>query len=325
MVRVMVSASLGYVNLWRNASSMFCLPKKWFTWRFYQQRNARVLARERRAIIHALAKSLWQTYRLSSLEDWGRSFNREMNLVSNNTLYMKPLLKCCYTSLKHLFAHYHLGGNGLDDFNGARFHTEDDFSKMLLNRSNDLTLLPSKSVSFVRNPYARLVSCYRNKIVGLGMKDHSMLVPESCRNSFGDFVGFVCEQLNSERNLHVSSQWFALVPGLLSYDFIGYCEHFSEHAHLFFAELGASEDLLATISIKRNATGAYDWRDYYDENLADVVYQNYYPDFKAFGYHKDSWKRDFQAQKMPPMRQYDPMKDIEAFRAWFPCKVGETC
>ena len=35
----------------------------------------------------------------------------------------------------------------------------------------------------------------------------------------------------------------------------------------------------------------YYWKDYYTQEIADIVYSHYIDDFKAFNYDKDSWKK----------------------------------
>jgi hypothetical protein len=44
-------------------------------------------------------------------------------------------------------------------------------------------------------------------------------------------------------------------------------------------------------NILRNAySSGYDYRDYYDQDLADYVYSHLEEDFVYFNYNKDSWK-----------------------------------
>lgn len=59
-----------------------------------------------------------------------------------------------------------------------------------------------------------------------------------------------------------------------------------------------------TSKTHENKSGRYKWKDYYNQELADMVYQAYWPDFE------ETYKE--------PIQDYNPAQDIERFRAWFP-------
>lgn len=146
-------------------------------------------------------------------------------------------------------------------------------------------------------------------------KHTARTIPSDAQASFENFIHFACQTPNHMRDNHYALQWFMLNPGLKCFDFIGFTEQLSEHAYLCFSELGASPEVLATITDRKmHSSGTYHWKDYYNSTLAELVYNAYYPDFKAFGYHQDSWKKDHTPKYQAPLRGYDPQKDIETFR-----------
>lgn len=262
-------------------------------------------------------KILREQYKLSHISAWEYSLNTSIFIKPMN-LHVRTIPKTACTSLKYLL-HCYLE-------NKIANNKKRNFQEVLKLHQNMETFLPNilmrqtircsrvKSVSFVRNPYQRLVSCFRNIEFNKNIN-----APSFCTKNFTSFISHVCELQDYQKDDHYSSQWFFLIPWQKKFDFIGRCEHFSEHAHILFSELNATQDFLKNIHrIKENHTGSYEWTNYFNEELANIVYQAYYPDFKAFGYHKDSWKKGFKVPYMDPIRNYDPTKDIERFRKWFP-------
>lgn len=264
-----------------------------------------------------IEKALRVQYKLSNLEKWEDALNTSIFLKQIN-LHIRTIPKTACTSLKYLLSCY------LD--NKAASNNNRNFQEMLKIHQNMEIFHPNilmrhtirspsvRSISFVRNPYQRLVSCFRNISF-----NKCIIIPSLYTANFATFASHVCGLQNHQRDCHYSSQWFFLAPWHKEFCFLGRCEHFSEHAHMLFSDLGARQDFLKKINgIKENHTGSYDWRNYFNQELADIVYQAYYPDFAAFGYHKDSWKKDFEEPYLDPIRNYDPTKDIERFRKWFP-------
>lgn len=152
---------------------------------------------------------------------------------------------------------------------------------------------------FVRNPYSRLVSVWRNKVYLVEPRFEGVyrrareLYPECFEGRFLRFDGFVrflCDARNSAYgNPHWALQTSLLFPGAINYDFIGRVESFDDDLAVVEREIGVSFDRREGQD-RSNASGAADWRSYYDESLADAVYALYRQDFEAFGYERDSWK-----------------------------------
>lgn len=86
--------------------------------------------------------------------------------------------------------------------------------------------------SFVRNPLARLYSCYRDKVVNApAFRDHCTLSPYGIEfgMSFGEFVHRIAEIPDSESNEHFRSlHTFLTYQGASFVDYVGKIEHLKE-------------------------------------------------------------------------------------------------
>lgn len=156
--------------------------------------------------------------------------------------------------------------------------------------------------AFVRNPYARLFSGWLNKIyfVEPGYQQWAKKIrvryQRELENSvfipFEYFVKFLCENYTANRcNHHFQSQVSLIYPHAIQYDFIGKLEKFKEDFNYVIKSIGSNESSLKMLK-NENASFPADWKDYYDENLAKLVYQFYIDDFQKFDYDQDSWKQD---------------------------------
>ena len=154
--------------------------------------------------------------------------------------------------------------------------------------------------SFVRNPYARLVSCWVNKfrnkplITGdpfidqyLAVRsdfDRSLPAGRSRTLSFPDFVGFVTEPPARSVNAHWQCQYELVdCPGV-ALDFVGKVEYFEQDFARVFDHVGADENLRGSVRHPVNASSRQPWQDYYTMELAATVYRAYEPDFDRFQY-----------------------------------------
>jgi hypothetical protein len=75
----------------------------------------------------------------------------------------------------------------------------------------------------------------------------------------------------------------------IPYDLIGRVETFDAGIAAVEKAIGVS---FGTQHDRRsaNASAPGDWRSYYDEDLAEQVYELYRQDFEMFGYERDSWR-----------------------------------
>jgi hypothetical protein len=158
--------------------------------------------------------------------------------------------------------------------------------------------------TFVRNPYSRLASAYRDKVERLAVEKLNDLreygderylwilnrdfglrsLSEVGQFSFADFVEAICDQEPRKMNIHWRPQVINTCYELVEHDFVGRVESFandmqrlSEAINLPIGDLAAS-----------NITNVNHHLDaYYTPEIADRVYRKFQDDFEAFGYRRE--------------------------------------
>lgn len=189
--------------------------------------------------------------------------------------------------------------SALDWYDWKVFH---DRSVSPLKRLNDhlwggtLQSLVSQKyrfITFVRNPYSRLLSCYRDKI--LGNKPHKSAILQRLGRadqapdtmvSFDDFILAVTGQSDREMDPHWRVQSSQILYDIVNYHFIGRFESYGSHFRECFFRLGIQEtDIPQLRHLHRtqpNAPEPYD--KYYTKKLQNLVYERYRKDFENFDY-----------------------------------------
>lgn len=154
--------------------------------------------------------------------------------------------------------------------------------------------------AFVRNPYARLVSCWLTKFRDvpliptnpsvrsyLAWRQHNDLsLPEGPTStlSFDQFIDLATMTAKERVDAHWHLQAGLLdMPGI-ELNLVGRVESFARDFMRVLGHVQAS-DALRTDAIKRiNPSDAGDWQNYYTSKLADRVYKTYEIDFDWFEY-----------------------------------------
>ncbi|MCA8318270.1 sulfotransferase family protein [Burkholderia multivorans] len=176
---------------------------------------------------------------------------------------------------------------------------------------NDYILQNCLWVTFCRNPYDRLMSCYRDKVTGSRASEqeysnfmrreilfHEMRTNRYRREHFNrsgiptfeTFVRFVCSS-GVPSDMHWRPQLLMnaanLVPNIRLIRF----ETFSTDITRVFAEEFGIE---VALEERKNASPRRPDDEIlkYDAELADLVFETYRTDFEFFGYDRDSWKND---------------------------------
>ena len=160
---------------------------------------------------------------------------------------------------------------------------------------------------FVRNPYYRLFSAYKSKI--LNWKDQQyMPLQQEIRErfcypmrdgkpggmvAFRDFVAFIGDQQQETWDGHWNLQSEALHPDRISYDVVGRAESFSDDWAAILRHLNAPDELMSSLDERINPTTKIYHAAAYDRELASRVYEMYRPDFEIYGYERDSLLFDF--------------------------------
>lgn len=147
------------------------------------------------------------------------------------------------------------------------------------------------SFAFVRNPFARLVSCYRDKILWepgdpVYPRPYYDIAPYTLpvNSSFAEFVARIDRIPDRLADRHFKSQSAQLYQGRERLvRFVGRMEHLAED----WRAVATKHDLPPTLQrahTTREKGPHADWRDYYDRALVDAVYTRYHDDFERLGY-----------------------------------------
>jgi hypothetical protein len=138
--------------------------------------------------------------------------------------------------------------------------------------------------SFVRNPYARLVSCYTDKII---RKPHYFegYIFRIARNiTFAEFVKKTVKIPDFLADKHFKSQYSVLYRrGKLLVDYVGKVENI-EQDWLKVAEKCGFEPSVVRENVSTPKGNKRDYRLFYTQELAELVYQRYRNDFELLGY-----------------------------------------
>ena len=135
--------------------------------------------------------------------------------------------------------------------------------------------------SFTRNPFSRLVSCYKNKIqeedhpIGKGYfgRIHQSM-------SFTRFAEVVCSIPDIVSDPHFQSQYsFLFFKGKPLCHYLGKVEQFEQDIQPIIVKYQLEPGPNQNVS-----TNTTPWRDFYTPELARKVYKRYKKDFTTFGY-----------------------------------------
>ena len=154
--------------------------------------------------------------------------------------------------------------------------------------------------SFVRNPYARVVSCWAHKyadkplVRGDPFIDAYLAIrPEIDADlpagrdrtlSFSEFVVFAAATAKARHDIHLQAQDIILsIPGV-ELGVIGKVESFDADFGRVLDHLDASDEVRREAAIMINESHHNDWPAYYTHELADRIYRAYERDFDRFGY-----------------------------------------
>jgi hypothetical protein len=154
--------------------------------------------------------------------------------------------------------------------------------------------------AFVRNPYERLYSAYKNKIADLaspyvGVRAAIWRVagerrPRQDAPPFEAFVRYVAQQSDLDRDGHWRSQTGSLCLDLIDYGCLGRVESFASDLASILRGLGAPDEHYDGLDVVVGGSQAAPAAVAYDAALAERVHETYAADFATFGYARDSWR-----------------------------------
>jgi hypothetical protein len=154
--------------------------------------------------------------------------------------------------------------------------------------------------SFVRNPYARAVSCWADKFAGkpliggdffvdayLALRqeiDANLPAGRDRTLSFAEFVVFASATAKARHDVHLEAQANILsMPGI-ELDLIGKVEIFEADFVRVLDHLDASDEVRREAAVAVNESHHDGWLAFYTPELADRIYRAYECDFDSFGY-----------------------------------------
>lgn len=141
--------------------------------------------------------------------------------------------------------------------------------------------------AFIRSPWDRLLSCWKNKILDRHLPAEEGVVrwnnlPDDLLAQMQELEGFVdyVELLDIDTcDLHLRSQ--SRLIDLNHVDYVGRFESLTEHADEVFSEIGLSPGTLPKLNQSANRRH---YTDYYDTVLRDRVARIYQRDIQLFNY-----------------------------------------
>jgi hypothetical protein len=194
-----------------------------------------------------------------------------------------------------------------DGSRGLRVHKLFDDSGYQIGKEELVSQLDSRyqdyfKFTFVRNPWDRLVSCYSQKLLDVTKESMGQRSSLSSSGSgielyygmpFGDFVRAVYEIPDEKANIHIASQCRTICDeeGHIMADFVGRFETLGKDFSYVAEKIGAPELQLPHLLRSSNRSGR-SYAEFYDDRLAELVYQRYKKDVELFGYSFSSESAD---------------------------------
>lgn len=199
------------------------------------------------------------------------------------------------TSLKSAMAELEIRGrrSSLDPFNLEVIHCDSSPLKAFVPifPRPTLTTLASNDyrfVTFVRNPYRRLLSCYLDKFRNATNNDN----PQARRMPLGaapvnfpEFVHSIVEQCDFDMDPHWRSQSVNIHYNRIKYTYIGRFENYAKDYSRTFEKLRIPTNEIPCLRhLNKTDAGQACLLDFYDKKTRDAVYNRYKEDFDNFGY-----------------------------------------
>ncbi|PLX36872.1 MAG: hypothetical protein C0606_13815 [Hyphomicrobiales bacterium] len=154
------------------------------------------------------------------------------------------------------------------------------------------TALASKfKFTVVRNPFLRTLSGYRDKIESAkhpGPATAAKFKLPSYPESFEEFVAMVCDQDDSQSDIHFRSQTYSCLYNFVKFDKIVHIENLSDELGEVSQSCFGSNHAEANSSEAKHATGSSSvFEKYFTPDLIDALKKRFKSDFELLGYSDD--------------------------------------
>ena len=187
----------------------------------------------------------------------------------------------------HRITAHHITPGKADNYLRAIRTRKNDFNRLrLLQHQSELD--QAFHFTFVRNPWARLASCYANKVLGKRPRRFNAFAGMYPRirfeqMTFTDFVRFVCRVPADLCEPHFRPQCDFIDMDTI--DFIGHTEHFVADLTEIINRAGLDKRLLKWAHVKTNETrNTPHYTELYTTQTRDWVARKYAKDIDQFGY-----------------------------------------
>lgn len=145
--------------------------------------------------------------------------------------------------------------------------------------------------AFVRNPFARIVSCYKHKILRVRMQSQTEQVPYlfhkflPLESTFDEFINVISRVPDCHAEQHFKSQYAILYEGgRLLPDWVGRFETLAASWAEIAQKYRFEQALPKLRSTAHLPDTPQDYRTYYTRPLVKLVYRRYQKDIEVFGY-----------------------------------------
>lgn len=133
-------------------------------------------------------------------------------------------------------------------------------------------------VGIVRNPAARLVSCWADKVNRTNIGPNLQRYGFKPHMPFDEFIDTVCRNIRADVHFYPQSEMIGK-----HMDFVGRFENL-ENAWREIRRLCQHKGLQLDELPKLNSSQHVDWQSYYDRRLSVLIRSHYHEDFIRFGY-----------------------------------------
>ena len=237
---------------------------------------------------------------LLTLNDY-RGIRRSMYISMQNKFIYFSAPKCGSTTTKNTIIRAEAESNNrtVPDVYGVHSNWLPMYSVKEIGKSAFIAVLNSdnyRKFTFVRNPYARVLSAYLSKIVAPPLPNdfyspktslyRKVGLDQNREISFLEFLQIISDLSDFEKNEHWRPLTQQVFLKYISYDFIGRLESINEDLNRILSTIYGRP--VGPYFLSRITTNANEkLSDYYCPASRKLVVQIYEEDFTNFGYSKD--------------------------------------